>query len=110
MQCSLSTDHIIVEYDTSSSSDNSALVEAGYDCGTVDLGYIYDLGSGPAAGTAPYADTCELWRFSATTSSGTGEHLFTRYESSVSGYTCEPPARGEVLTDFSCFSGSPSGC
>ncbi len=110
MQCSYSTDHIIVEYDTSSSSDYTALRTASYDCTTVDLGYIYDLGSGPAASTTPYANTCDLYRYKGTTSSGSGEHLFTRYETSTSGYTCESPARGEVLTDHACFSGTPSGC
>ena len=110
VQCSLDTDHIIVEYDTSSSSDYTALQGAGYDCASADLGYIYDLGSGPASGTTPFASSCDLYRFSGTTSAGTGEHLFTRDETSVSGYTCELPVRGEVLTDHSCFGGVPSGC
>ena len=110
VQCSYLTDHIIVEYDTSSSSDYTALGKAGYDCTTVDLGYVYDLGSGPTSSTTPYANTCDLYRYSGTTPSGTGEHLFTRYETSTSGYTCESPARGEVLTDHTCFSGTPSGC
>lgn len=106
VQCSNGTDHIILE---KYSSDYYSLISAGYDCTTIDLGYIYDLGSAPS-GATPYANTCDLYRFSGTTSTGGGEHLFTRHETSVSGYSCEAPARGEVMTDHSCFSSTPSGC
>ncbi len=107
VQCSSSsgTDHIIVE---DGSSDESALTAAGYNC-SISLGYIYDLGAAPT-GTTPYANTCDLYRYSGTTHTGYGEHLFTRGGDSVSAYTCEPPARGEVMTDHTCFSSTPSGC
>jgi hypothetical protein len=105
VQCSSGTDHIILE---KYSSDYYALTSAGYSC-SINLGYVYDLGSAPT-GTTWYSNTCDLYRFSGTTHTGTGEHLFTRGGDSTSGYTCEPPARGEVMTDHSCFSSTPSGC
>jgi hypothetical protein len=110
VQCSLSTDHIIVEADDDAASDYSALVGAGYDCSTVELGYVFEEGSGPAEGSTPFAQTCPLYRFSGTTQDGSGEHLFTRYEVDLTGYTCEPPVRGEVLTDHECFGTTPDGC
>ncbi|MBI4515448.1 MAG: hypothetical protein HY699_06505 [Deltaproteobacteria bacterium] len=105
-QCSKSTDHIVVEY---GSADYSALAGAGYDC-SLDLGYIYRAGQGPASGSTPWANTCNLYRFRYTVSGGSGAHLFTRGADNVSGMTCEPPVPGQVLTNFSCFSGTPSGC
>lgn len=105
VQCSSSTDHIIVE---KYSSDYYALQSSGYSC-SISLGYIYDLGSAPT-GTTPYSYTCDLYRFSGTTHTGTGEHLFTRGGDTVTAYTCESPARGEVMTDHTCFSSTPSGC
>ncbi len=105
VQCSSGTDHIILE---KYSSDYYALTSAGYSC-SINLGYVYDLGAAPTS-TTPYANTCDLYRFSGTTHTGTGEHLFTRGGDSTSGYTCEPPARGEVMTDHTCFSSAPSGC
>jgi hypothetical protein len=102
-QCSKLTDHIIVEYQ---SSDYTSLVGAGYDC-SVDLGYPYRLGMAPS-GNTPFANKCSLWRFSYSTSGG-GAHIFTRYDSTT-GLTCEAPARATVLTNFTCFPGTPSGC
>lgn len=105
VQCSNGTDHIIVE---DGSADETSLRSDGYDC-SVSLGYPYELGAGPADGTTPWSDTCDVWRFSYSTSDG-GAHLFTRGADSVSGMTCEDPARFEVVTNESCFAGTPSGC
>ena len=104
-QCSSGTDHIIVEY---GSSDYSVLQGAGYDC-SLDLGYIYDLGSGPNSSELPFSNKCDLVRYSYSTPGG-GAHLFTRGADDVTGMSCEPPTRGEVLTDHDCFLGTPPGC
>jgi len=104
-QCSKGTDHIIVP---NGSSDYNALISAGYSC-SYSLGYFYNLGSAPSSGTTPWTNTCDLWRFSFSTTGG-GAHLFTRGADDLTGMTCEPPARSEVFSDFSCFSGTPSGC
>lgn len=102
VQCSRGTDHIVVE---SGSSDHSALSSAGYDC-TLELGYIFR--SSPS-GRTPFSNACPLWRFRYT-AGGTGAHLFTRGADSLAGMTCEPPSRGVVVTNDSCFGGTPSGC
>jgi hypothetical protein len=108
VQCSKLTDHIVVQQ---GSSDYNALVSAGYNCTTVDLGYIYNLGQAHASGTTPWTNTCNLWRFSYTVSgTSNGAHLFTRGADDLTNMTCEPPARGQVFTNFSCFSGIPPGC
>jgi len=102
-QCSKLTDHIIVEYQ---SSDYTSLVGAGYDC-SVDLGHPYRLGMAPSGNTL-FARQCSLWRFRYSTSGG-GAHIFTKHDSTT-GLTCEGPARATVLTNFTCFQGTPSGC
>lgn len=104
-QCSKSTDHIIVP---SGSADQSALQSAGYDC-SVMLGYPYYDGAGPADGATPWTRTCDIWRYSHMAGSS-GAHFFTRGADTVTGMTCEPPVRAEVLSNFSCFSGTAPGC
>lgn len=104
-QCSYLTDHIVVEY---GSADYRTLVASGHDC-SVALGHPYDLGAGPPEAELPFANKCPLYRFTYPTPGG-GAHLFTRGADNLGGMTCEPPARGEVLTDFSCFAGPPAGC
>lgn len=105
VQCSKLTDHIVVE---AGSSDYNALIAASYNC-SLELGYIYRLGQGPPSGTTPWANTCNLWRYRYNVSGG-GAHLFTRGADNVTGMTCEPPARGQVFTNFPCFSGTAPGC
>ncbi len=107
VQCSKLTDHILVEF---GSADHNALAAASYDC-SLDLGYIYRLGQAPPSGTTPFANTCQLWRFRYTVSgTALGAHLFTRGADLLTDLTCEPPARGQVFTNFSCFAGTPAGC
>jgi hypothetical protein len=110
VQCSNGTDHIVVPLN---SSDWTALRNAGYSCdpggGDQDLGYIYNLGSAPTSGRTPWANTCNLWRYRYNVSGG-GAHLFTRGADSVGSMTCEDPARGQVFTNFPCFSGTAPGC
>jgi hypothetical protein len=104
-QCSKSTDHIIVPM---GSADYNALLGAGYDC-SLSLGYFYNAGTAPPSGQTPWTNTCRLWRFSYS-ASGSGAHLFTRGADNLAGMTCEPPARADVFSNFSCFAGTPSGC
>jgi hypothetical protein len=102
-QCSKSTDHIVVP---DGSLDQSTLVSDGYNC-DVTLGYIYNLGQAPSR--TRWTNTCNLWRYRDTIS-GSGAHLFTRGADDVSLLMCEPPARGQVFTNFPCFSGTAPGC
>ena len=104
MQCSKQSDHIVVEYGT---SDYTSLRNAGYDC-NLQLGYIYR--SGQAPWNTLFSRVCDLRRFRYTVSGGLGAHLFTRGPENLTGMTCEAPARGQVLTNSTCFSGTPSGC
>lgn len=104
-QCSKLTDHIIVPY---GSNDYNALVSSGHDC-SVSLGYFFNLGTAPASGHTPWANTCPLYRFSYS-ASGNGAHLFTRGADTVTGMSCEAPARADVFTNFGCFPSKPSGC
>ncbi len=104
-QCSAGTDHIIVPF---GSTDYDALVATGHDC-SVSLGFFYKLGTAPASGHTPWANTCSLYRFSFSTPDG-GAHLFTRGADSLTGMTCETPARADVFSNFACFSSKPDGC
>ena len=104
-QCSLGTDHVIVEQ---SGTEYDALLGAGYDC-AMDLGYVYEIGLGPDVSELPFAARCELVRYSYVTAGGSA-HLFTWGEDDVTGMSCEPPSRGEVLTDGSCYSSPAPGC
>ena len=106
VQCSLSTDHIIVE---AGSADNDALVDTGYDC-SVGLGRIFRPRSGPrGAAVTPNGHTCPLYRFRHDTPAG-GAHFFTRGADAVGGMVCEPPSRGEIVTENECFAEVPPGC
>ena len=104
-QCSKLTDHIIVP---NGSADMSSLQGVGYNC-SLSLGYIYNVGAAPASSQVHWTNTCKLWRFRYT-AGGTGAHLFTRGADDLTSMTCEPPARGEVFSNFACFTGTPSGC
>jgi len=104
-QCSLGTDHIVVDDRT---GDRAALEAAGYDCSLV-LGYLYPRGSGPPAHSVPFAHTCPLYRFRFDTPAG-GAHLFTRGPELMRDLVCEPPARADVHSTVGCFVGIPPGC
>jgi hypothetical protein len=104
VQCSRQTDHIVVEH---GSSDYNSLSNAGYDC-NLELGYVFRNGQAPS--NTPFARACPLRRFRYTVAGGLGAHLFTRGPENLTGMTCEPPARGEVLTNNTCFTSMPSGC
>jgi hypothetical protein len=84
------TDHIVVRNENDGQDcDYNALVGAGYDCSSF-LGYIYEPGQGPGAGSLPgiVGQQCSLWRFAYNTSGG-GAHLFTRGSDNTIGTTCE---------------------
>lgn len=104
VQCSRMTDHLVVEHGT---SDYWALINSGHDC-SLELGYIYRNGMAPP--NTPFARACPLRRFRHTVAGGMGAHLFTRGPENLTGMSCEPPARGEVLTNQTCFTSVPSGC
>lgn len=104
-QCSLGTDHIVVDDRT---GDRAALETAGYNCSLV-LGYPYIRGSGPPAHQVPFSHTCPLYRFRFSTPEG-GAHLFTRGPELMGDLTCEAPARADVHSTVGCFAGVPAGC
>jgi hypothetical protein len=106
VQCSLGTDHILVE---AASADAVELAGAGYDC-SVALGHIFREGMAPRTpAVTPNAHSCPLYRFRYDTPGG-GAHFFTRGADDVAGMVCEPPARGDVLTEHPCFPDVPAGC
>lgn len=104
-QCSRSTDHILVD---ERSSDRTVLEGAGYDC-SLSLGFPYLPGMAPPARMTTFPYSCPLYRFRYSTGE-TGAHLFTTGTDSITGLTCEPPARADVQSTTPCFTGAPSGC
>ncbi len=102
-QCSKMTDHILVPF---ASADYNALVAAAYDC-SLSLGYMYDVGAAPPSGKTQWKNTCPLYRFNFPASS---THIFSRGAENLNGLVCEPPARGDVFTNATCFAMKPSGC
>ncbi len=103
-QCSHLTDHIIA-FDQMTWD---ALKLGGYDC-TLSLGYFYAWGTAPPNGKTPFPFTCPLYRFSFM-AMGNGAHLFTPGPDDLTGKTCEPPPRADVMTNVACFGGKPAGC
>jgi hypothetical protein len=106
-QCSRGTDHVLVDGRTTT---RTVLEVAGYDCSLV-VGFPYSPGAGLPASQTEFAYRCPLYRWSYTTTGGTGAHLFSQgAESFFVGLTCEPPPRADVYSSIACFSSAPPGC
>jgi hypothetical protein len=105
VQCSKQTDHILVE---KNSNDYNSLINSGYH-ETVNLGYVWRNNSVSHSNNyfAIGYKVCKVYRFSYTTTVGTGAHFFTRGADNLTNMNCELPARFEVITNQNIFNSPP---
>jgi hypothetical protein len=104
VQCSRGIDHIIT---VKGGSEYASLITLGWNC-SLSLGYFFNDGRAPRYPLrTPYANVCSVYRQKITLPAG-DTHLFTLEAEAITGPTCEPPTRGEALTNTVC--GKPSGC